>query len=361
MDFWARTSYANQLTVWLIPGGGTITATTKEDILYTSTDTIGNAENTINMSPDDDTLVNVTITADVPYEQASGQAVSYSNFKAVTDTLDLSTDVNYITRTLYDVWGNVVTNSNLQSGTYYLTFTYCNNYGLYGTATYTVHVRDQRTISFDTDGGSSVEDILAFKGDDLTLPTATKSGYRLTGWFDGALTYDAGYAYLVYVDSELVAQWAKKTSSTNNDEVLYTITATAGAGGSISPPGSVEVAESKSKAFTITADAGYVIADVLVDGKSVGAVSKYTFSNVTANHTIKATFVATATTNPASQFTDLVTGAWYMDGIEYVLQAALFNGTSTTTFSPNANMTRAMLVTVLWRLNGTTDTSINSF
>ena len=70
----------------------------------------------------------------------------------------------------------------------------------------------------------------------------------------------------------------------------FTITATAGANGSISPSGEVSVEAGGSKTFTIIANEGYKIADVLVDGKSVGAVSSYTFSDVQANRTIAATF-----------------------------------------------------------------------
>ena len=70
----------------------------------------------------------------------------------------------------------------------------------------------------------------------------------------------------------------------------FTITATAGANGSISPSGEVSVEAGGSKTFTITPNVGYKIADVLVDGESVGAVSIYTFSDVQANRTIAATF-----------------------------------------------------------------------
>ena len=70
----------------------------------------------------------------------------------------------------------------------------------------------------------------------------------------------------------------------------YTITASAGAGGKISPSGSVRVSRNSDKTFTITANEGYVISDVLVDGKSVGAVEKYTFEKVRAKHTIEAVF-----------------------------------------------------------------------
>jgi len=71
---------------------------------------------------------------------------------------------------------------------------------------------------------------------------------------------------------------------------MLTIVASAGTGGSISPSGSVMVMNSSDQAFTITADPCYMIADVTVDGGSVGAVSSYTFTNVTADHTIQASF-----------------------------------------------------------------------
>ncbi|MCX5883813.1 MAG: hypothetical protein NTU74_19070, partial [Deltaproteobacteria bacterium] len=75
----------------------------------------------------------------------------------------------------------------------------------------------------------------------------------------------------------------------------YSISASAGANGAISPSGSVSVSQGASRAFTITANTGYKVQSVLVDGTSVGAVTSYSFSNVTANHTISATFAANTT------------------------------------------------------------------
>lgn len=72
--------------------------------------------------------------------------------------------------------------------------------------------------------------------------------------------------------------------------VTYTITASAGLNGSISPSGSVTVNQGSDKSFTINPNSGYSIDDVLVDGSSVGAVSSYTFTSITQNHTISATF-----------------------------------------------------------------------
>jgi hypothetical protein len=71
----------------------------------------------------------------------------------------------------------------------------------------------------------------------------------------------------------------------------YTITATAGAGGIISPSGAVSVSDGGSRTFTITPNEGYQLSDVLVDGVSIGAVGTYTFTNVEQDHTIQANFI----------------------------------------------------------------------
>lgn len=73
-------------------------------------------------------------------------------------------------------------------------------------------------------------------------------------------------------------------------EDVLTISASAGEGGTISPTGKVEVLSHYGATFTITPSYGYVIADILVDGVSVGASSEYVFRDVTANHTIQAIF-----------------------------------------------------------------------
>ena len=71
----------------------------------------------------------------------------------------------------------------------------------------------------------------------------------------------------------------------------FTLTATAGAGGTISPAGTTTVSQGGSQSYTITPSSCYAISDVLVDGVSVGAVGSYTFNNVQANGTISASFV----------------------------------------------------------------------
>ena len=82
--------------------------------------------------------------------------------------------------------------------------------------------------------------------------------------------------------------------------IQFTITATAGPGGSISPSGAVSVNYSEDQSFTITPNANYHVLDVLVDGSSVGAVTSYTFTNIMASHTISASFAIDTHTITAS-------------------------------------------------------------
>lgn len=83
---------------------------------------------------------------------------------------------------------------------------------------------------------------------------------------------------------------APHTISTTFALNTYTITASAGANGSISPNGAVSVNHGASQSFTITPDVGYHVNQVLVDGINQGAITSYTFTNVTAPHTISVTF-----------------------------------------------------------------------
>jgi hypothetical protein len=76
----------------------------------------------------------------------------------------------------------------------------------------------------------------------------------------------------------------------------YTITASAGSGGSISPSGPVSVLAGAGQTFTINPNTGYRIANVTIDGVSQGSISSYTFSSVSANHTITASFTLISST-----------------------------------------------------------------
>jgi hypothetical protein len=122
------------------------------------------------------------------------------------------------------------------------------------------------------------------------------------------ITANAGY-HIADVVADNVSLGAVSSYSFTAVQAAHTITASfaintfiiaasAGSGGSISPAGSVSVNYGDGQAFNITADTGYYIVDVLVNGSSVGAVSSYTFTNVQATNTISATFTLTPTPTP---------------------------------------------------------------
>lgn len=98
----------------------------------------------------------------------------------------------------------------------------------------------------------------------------------------------------------LVVQSAMWSDLTDEGQIAFAIEATAGDHGSISPNGSRLVAVGADQAYAITPDAGYHVADVVVDGTSVGAVTSYDFKNVADAHTIAATFAIDTFTVTAS-------------------------------------------------------------
>ena len=135
----------------------------------------------------------------------------------------------------------------------------------------------------------------------------------------------------------------------------YIINSSASAGGSINPSGEVYISPGEGKTYTITAESGYAISDVQVDGVSVGATSIYTFENLKKSHSISASFMLI---NP---FTDVKLDDWYFENVLSVHRLGLMLGTSHDTFNPNAGMTRAMYVTVLHRLSGEMQSFSNTF
>ncbi|MCK5604717.1 right-handed parallel beta-helix repeat-containing protein, partial [Candidatus Pacearchaeota archaeon] len=149
------------------------------------------------------------------------------------------------------------------------------------------------TITASAGSGGSITptgDVTVSEGSDRTFTIEADTGYGIDDVLVDGVSQGAISSYTftnVIATHTISASFAARPT--------YTITASVGTDGSISPSGDVTVTEGNNRIFTITADAGYQIADVLVDGGSVGAVSSYSFTNVTANHTISASFVAAPT------------------------------------------------------------------
>ena len=149
-----------------------------------------------------------------------------------------------------------------------------------------------------------------------------------------------------------VELYHKSSSGGGWYDSYYTIKATAGAGGSISPSGSVSVREGRDQTFTITPDKSYAVSNVKIDGKSIGAVKSYTFENVSRTHTIEVIFMKANGNPQAGVFVDVATGSYYEDAVDWAVENGITQGTDDTHFSPDGICTRAQAVTFLWRAAG---------
>lgn len=196
------------------------------------------------------------------------------------------------------------------------------------------------------------------KGGKVTLSSAT-SGATLYYTTDGSTPTISSTKYTgpITINENTTIKVLGQAPGCTDSEIavisykigtVYTITASAGSGGTVTPSGAESVIQTGSKTYTIKPNSGYAIDNVVVDGVSQGKISNYTFSDVSANHTISASFVV-STTIP---FTDVSTSAWYYNAVCFAYGNSLFNGTSETTFSPESTMTRGMFITVLGRMAG---------
>ena len=149
-----------------------------------------------------------------------------------------------------------------------------------------------------------------------------------------------------------VELYHKSSSGGGWYDSYYTIKATAGTGGSISPSGNVSVREGRDQTFTITPDKSYAVANVKIDGKSIGAVKSYTFENVRRTHTIEVIFMKANGNPQAGVFVDVATGSYYEDAVDWAVENGITQGTDDTHFSPDGICTRAQAVTFLWRAAG---------
>jgi len=212
------------------------------------------------------------------------------------------------------------------------------------------------TITYDLAGGTAEgnPDTYTIETRTFTLKNPTKSGYTFTGWSGTGLDGENNMTVTIPTGSTgnrtYTAHW--RYNGSGHSYSYYTIKATAGAGGSISPSGNVSVREGRDQTFTITPDKGYAVANVKIDGKSIGAVKSYTFENVSRTHTIEVIFMKANGNPQTGVFVDVATGSYYEDAVDWAVENGITKGTDDTHFSPDGICTRAQAVTFLWRAAG---------
>ena len=209
-------------------------------------------------------------------------------------------------------------------------------------------------VTFDGNGGTpSVGSMTTTNQKLSSLPSASRSGsYSFDGWYTDKsggtkVTMDTVFS----ANTTVYAHWTY-TGGGGSGYSYYTIKATAGTGGSISPSGNVSVREGADQTFTITSDKGYAVANIKIDGKSIGAVKSYTFENVSRTHTIEVIFMKANGNPQTGVFVDVATGSYYEDAVDWAVENGITQGTDDTHFAPDGICTRAQAVAFLWRAAG---------
>ena len=231
------------------------------------------------------------------------------------------------------------------------------------------------TITFNPTEGSIADSAkkqkINISGHLDSLPTASRSGYRLDGWYTEAeggekITTDT----LFTKDTTVYAQWSKKSSSSSRYDGYITI---------INPKnGEVSVSddwayEDDKITLTITPDDGYEVDKIeivddegdKIDAKKVDDEdNKYTFRMANCDVTVTVTFKEEGKTTEDTDkeedkddeettelnFTDVKETDWFFKGVEYVVDKDIMSGVSENEFAPSGKLTRAMLVQMLYNM-----------
>ncbi len=230
-------------------------------------------------------------------------------------------------------------------------------------------------ITFDPTEGSIADSAKTQKintsGHLASLPTASRSGYRLDGWYTKAEGGDKITTDTLFTENTTVyAQWSKKSSSSSRYDGYITI---------INPKnGEVSVSddwanEDEKITLTITPDKGYVVDKIeivddegdKIDAKKVDDKDdKYTFRMANCDVTVTVTFKEEGKTTEDTDkeedkddeettelnFTDVKESDWFFKGVEYVVDKGIMSGVSENEFAPSGKLTRAMLVQMLYNM-----------
>jgi uncharacterized repeat protein (TIGR02543 family) len=362
-EYWAKWE-ANAYTVTLNTNGGTInngnvteytygvgaTLPTADDMTYTGHTFVGWYDNE-NLTGSPVTAIGGTETGNKEY---------WAKWEINQYTITFDTAGGSVVTPITQNYGTAITAPAAPTKTGY-TFTGWDRAipatmpaeNLTITAQWTVN---QYTIAYDLAGGTAEgnPDTYTIETGAFTLKNPTKSGYTFTGWSGTGLDGENNMTVTIPTGSTgnrtYTAHW--RYNGSGHSYSYYTIKATAGAGGSISPSGNVSVREGRDQIFTITPDKGYAVSNVKIDGKSIGAVKSYTFENVSRTHTIEVIFMKANGNPQTGVFVDVATGSYYEDAVDWAVENGITKGTDDTHFSPDGICTRAQAVTFLWRAAG---------
>ena len=345
-------------------GTATITATTV-DGGKTATCTVTVTARTYNISATPETLdfgsVNVGYTTSLV-----AQTVTITNTGNQSVTVNLPTSTNYtITAGTGFTSGTATITQNgtaqfivqpktgLAAGSYNETLAISgdNDVGATVGLSFTVNPKLYTvTVQTNGNGSASASPATAAAGTTVTLTAKPDSGYRLAHWevVEGDVTI-SGNSFTMPAENVTVRA---VFSPIVNIPDTYDIDLIVGEGGE-ARLSLTNASEGSTITVTATPDVGYELDYITVDGERIDGT---TFTMPEHDVTVRVYFTDGSATLP---FTDVSTGAWYFDAVSYVYANGLMDGTSGTTFEPDANMTRAMVWAILARVDGETVTGAN--
>lgn len=246
-----------------------------------------------------------------------------------------------------------------------------------------------------------------------TMPSAVRSSYNFAGWFN-ALESGTAVSLDVLVKNNvpvtLYAHWTPATPPIGGGggggvpaPNTVTILVKEDEGAKVTPNGKVSVNEGSDKHFDIKADEGYMIVDVIVDGKSVGPVSAYDFTKIKGDHTLEvktakllsgdhiayingypdgsvgpnkditraevaAIFYRLLTDDArklnaanGTPFKDVANGVWYQDAVATLAKMGILKGYSDGSFKPMNPVTRAEFATIASRFDELESSHVTAF
>lgn len=191
-----------------------------------------------------------------------------------------------------------------------------------------------------------------WRGSSMPVYADTITGYTVSGeatkWASGKVSADLDDYIITFTYTKNNTSGGGSSGGGGGGDSStvssYTIKASAGNGGIISPSGNVSVKRDEDQSFHINPINGYRISDVIVDGKSVGAVSTYTFDSVKANHTIEVKFTKLNSIVADPEVTGVA--GWLQTKEHNGYMGGYGNGL----FGPNDNMTRAQAAQMFYNL-----------
>ena len=358
IDITAVDTNTRTLTLDITPMYRTVATTAAEDAPIVLAGTTGETANAVLVGPSGQLSINNPVTIKLPLpadfavkkEDSSGYNDVYVQHKGHEYIASVSEESNSATT---------------PTKTFFATFTNPDGFSTFtisSTSTAVAKIGDNRytTLQDAINAVQNNETITLLKDTDENVTVSKAVKFTLAGkeHLNGSISAGSRYSMTTSENSgntDYTFTYVGGSSSSGSTSTTYDVNVNAATNGAVAAN---KKTASKGTTVTVTASPskGYVVDAVKVvdkDGKDVAVTEKdgkYVFTMPASAVTVTGSFKAETPAPVALPFTDVKSGNWFYDAVKYAYAQGLMTGTSATTFAPNETMNRAMIVTVLYRL-----------